>query len=106
MLMVLSALIGLAVFPLQAEEALSRNGPARFMVQAKKESPLSSVVAGRIAKVKGQRGGSVAAGKVRAALVAWPIQTISKARSRSSIRTLRTPAICRSKLFRSFRHSS
>ncbi|MFU0886353.1 efflux RND transporter periplasmic adaptor subunit [Kluyvera sichuanensis] len=68
MLMVLSALIGLAVLPLQAEEALSSNGPARFMVQANKESPLSSVVAGRIAKVNVQLGESVAAGKVLATL--------------------------------------
>ncbi|MCM5697334.1 MULTISPECIES: efflux RND transporter periplasmic adaptor subunit [unclassified Leclercia] len=68
MLMVLCALVGIAVLPLQAEEAPTNNSPVRFLVQANKESPLSSVVAGRIAKVNVQLGDSVAAGKVLATL--------------------------------------
>lgn len=68
MLMVVCALMGAAALPLQAEETLPGNSPVRFLVQANRESPLSSVVAGRIAKVNVQLGDKVAAGKVLATL--------------------------------------
>lgn len=68
MLMLLLALAGVSAFPLQAQETPPGNSPVRFLVQANKESPLSSVVAGRIAKVNVQLGDKVAAGKVLATL--------------------------------------
>lgn len=68
LVMVLLALAGTTVFPAQAEETQTNNSPVRFLVQADKESPLSSVVAGRIAKVNVQLGEKVSAGKVLATL--------------------------------------
>lgn len=66
--LVMVLLVGAAVFPVLAEEIPANNSPVRFLVQANKESPLSSVVAGRIAKVNVQLGESVSAGKVLATL--------------------------------------
>ncbi|MDO2398888.1 efflux RND transporter periplasmic adaptor subunit [Enterobacter hormaechei] len=61
-------LLGSSLIPLQAQEASAGAEPVRFLVLASKESPLSSVVAGRVAKVNVQLGDNVAAGKVLAQL--------------------------------------
>ncbi|MCW5004217.1 efflux RND transporter periplasmic adaptor subunit [Enterobacter roggenkampii] len=68
LVMVLIALTGVVVLPSQAEEAQADTSPVRFLVQANKESPLSSVVAGRIARLNVQLGDRVSAGKVLATL--------------------------------------
>ncbi|GAA0903583.1 hypothetical protein GCM10009552_08220 [Rothia nasimurium] len=52
-----------AAFPVIAQQA-----PVRFLVVANRESPLSAVVPGRIARINVQLGDSVAAGKVLASL--------------------------------------
>lgn len=67
-LMVLCAVMGVTALPLHAEDAPTGNGMVRFLVLANRESPLSSVVAGRVAKVNVQLGDTVAAGKVLATL--------------------------------------
>lgn len=64
----LFVLISSTVFPLHAQQNQTKSDPVRFLVLANKESPLSSVVAGRVAKVNVQLGDKVAAGKAMAML--------------------------------------
>ena len=67
-ILVLSVIASAVFFPAHAQESDTQSSPVRFLVQANQESPLSSVVAGRVAKVNVQLGDLVTSGKALASL--------------------------------------
>lgn len=62
------AMLATALPATAADPAPAAQAPVRFLVVANRESPLSAVVPGRIARINVQLGDSVAAGKVLASL--------------------------------------